>query len=95
LRITAKQMKITEPIDERLWKALNHIANFTQSRLDRLFLNIHLVLVLTEVCPNEDKYHQRGSKTQFLKIGRTDLASLRKKHLPNKKMLMLRNSWTN
>jgi hypothetical protein len=29
-------MKITEPIDERLCKALNHIANFTQSRLDRL-----------------------------------------------------------
>ena len=29
-------MKIENPIDERLWKALNHIANFTQSRLDRL-----------------------------------------------------------
>ncbi len=36
MRLTAKQMKITEPIDERLWEALTHIANFTQSRLDRL-----------------------------------------------------------
>ena len=29
-------MKITEPIDERLWQAINKIANFTESRLDRL-----------------------------------------------------------
>ena len=28
-------MKITEPIDERLWKALNHVANYAQYRLDR------------------------------------------------------------
>ena len=29
-------MKITEPIDERLWKALNKITNFTESRLEAL-----------------------------------------------------------
>ena len=29
-------MKITEPIDERLWKAINKIANFTESRLEAL-----------------------------------------------------------
>ena len=29
-------LKITEPIDERLWKAINKIANFTESRLEAL-----------------------------------------------------------
>ena len=29
-------MKITEPIDERLWQAINKIANFTESRLEAL-----------------------------------------------------------
>ena len=29
-------MKITEPIDERLWQAINKITNFTESRLEAL-----------------------------------------------------------
>ena len=29
-------LKITEPIDERLWRAINKITNFTESRLEAL-----------------------------------------------------------
>jgi len=28
-------MKIDQPIDERLWKAINHIANYAQFRLEK------------------------------------------------------------
>lgn len=33
MRITAKQMKIENPIDERLWKALHHVVNFADSKV--------------------------------------------------------------